>query len=78
VKRYEEIKNNINNTNIFDFLSLFAEYSFSINYTNTTTKQSVTGVVSKDSSSDFSVATEMGNDSKIGIALYFNRLKNKK
>jgi len=43
-----------------------------------TNRQSVWGVVKKDNSSNFSVDTGIGNDSKIGVILYFYDLKIKK
>lgn len=59
---------------IFEFLSLFVEYSIIFDYTTTITNQSVGGSESKATESIFSVDTGIGNDSKIGIVIYFNRI----
>ncbi len=40
-----------------------------------TNRQSVGGVATKANSRNFSVDTEIGNDSKIGVILYFYDLK---
>ncbi len=62
---------------IFNYLSLFAEYSMTISYTRNITQQSVAGVVTKDSDGDFSAEIGIGNESKIGIVLYFYTIKRK-
>ncbi|MFW6139180.1 MAG: hypothetical protein ACOC7U_08405 [Spirochaetota bacterium] len=59
---------------VFNVLSLFAEYSITLDFTYTITKQSVAGSESKDTSTDFGVSTGMGNDAKIGVVVYFNRV----
>ena len=62
---------------IFNYLSLFAEYSMTVSYTRNITQQSVAGVVTKDSDGDFSTEIGIGNESKIGIVLYFYNIKRK-
>ena len=65
---------------IFNVLSLFAEYSIALDFTYTITKESVAGSESKDTTTDYGVSTGMGNDAKIGVIIYFNRVfkRNKK
>ena len=63
---------------VLKFLSLFAEYGLTVNFTSTSTKQSTAGVVTKDSDTDLGIEAGIGNDSKIGIILYFSQLRLKK
>jgi len=65
---------------VFNVLSLFAEYSLAFDLTYTTTTTSIAGSETTDSTTNYSVDTGLGNDSKIGIVIYFNRVykKNKK
>ena len=58
---------------VFNVLSLFAEYSIAFDFTHTTTTESVAGFETKDSATHYGVNTGLGNDSKIGIIIYFNR-----
>jgi hypothetical protein len=51
------------------FLSLFAEYSIAADFTWTT------DLASSLTTFDYLVDTRLGNDSKIGIVIYFQRLK---
>jgi hypothetical protein len=53
---------------VFDFLSLFAEYSLSLTVTATTDLQSSQTTV------DYLVQTGVGNGSKLGIVIYFTRI----
>ena len=62
---------------IFNFLSLFAEYSMTVSYTTTFTRQSVAGTVTDDTDSDFGTEIGIGNNSKIGVVLYFFDFKRK-
>ena len=48
-----------------------------VSYTRNITQQSVAGVVTKDSEGDFSAEIGIGNDSKIGIVLYFYNIERK-
>jgi len=61
--------------NIFEFLALFAEYSVSFDYTTTKTTTSDAGSESVQKESGFSIGTGMGNESKIGVVIYFNRIE---
>ena len=62
---------------VLNFLSLFAEYSMTVSYTTTITQQSVAGTVTEDTDSDFGTEIGIGNNSKIGIVLYFYDIKRK-
>ncbi len=62
---------------MFSFLSLFAEYSVTVSYTTTITQLSVAGTVTEDTDSDFGTEIGIGNNSKIGIVLYFYDIKRK-
>jgi hypothetical protein len=57
---------------IFDFLSVFAEYSFSIDLTLTNNLQT------SQTNFDYLIHTSMGNHSKIGVVLYVMRAAAKK
>ena len=57
---------------LFDFLSVFAEYSLAADFTLTTNLQTA------QTTFDYLVDTRMGNDSKLGIVLYFMRAGVKK
>jgi len=57
---------------IFDFLSIFAEYSLAADFTVTTDLQT------SQSTFDYLIDTRMGNGSKIGIVIYFLRASTKK
>jgi len=63
---------------VLDFVSLFAEYSLSASYSKTKTEQTAAGVTTSDKDSDFSIEAGIGNESKIGIVVYFNTLKKRK
>jgi hypothetical protein len=52
---------------ILDFLSVFAEYEISADFTNTTNLQS------SQSTFDYLVTTGMGNNAKLGVVIYFMR-----
>ena len=58
---------------IFDFLSVFVEYNlaFTLNVNINTT--SVSGVATTNGSYDFNLNLGMGNQSKIGVVIYFVR-----
>ena len=58
---------------ILDYLSLFVEYKLTMTITNNISRVSVGGNVTKDVSSDFSILSGLGNDSKIGLIVYINR-----
>ncbi len=62
---------------VFNFLSLFAEYSMTVSYTTTITQQSVAGIATENTDSDFGTEIGIGNNSKIGIVLYFYDIKRK-
>lgn len=57
---------------IFDFLSVFAEYNLAFNCTLTTDLQT------SQTSFDYLIDTRMGNNSKLGIVVYFMRMGAKK
>jgi hypothetical protein len=57
---------------IFDFFAIFAEYSLNCEYTIITTKEKRASVESKKTDSQFDINTGIGNNSKIGIILYFD------
>ena len=52
---------------IFDFLSVFAEYSIQADLTNTT------DIPSSTSTFDYLINTGMGNNAKLGVVIYFMR-----
>lgn len=52
---------------MFDFLSLFAEYTITANFTSTTDSQT------SQSTLDYLITTGMGNSAKLGIVIYFMR-----
>ena len=58
---------------IFNILSLFVEYSIALDIVYTSTTNSDGGFETKESSTHYGVNAGMGNDSKIGIVIYFNR-----
>ena len=58
---------------IFNVLSLFVEYSIAFDLIYTSTITSVAGIETKDSTTGYGINTGMGNESKIGIVIYFNR-----
>ena len=58
---------------IFDFLSLFAEYAVEFELNISTMEQSIAGSKSSETDSTFVIDTAMGNNSKLGIVLYFLR-----
>lgn len=62
---------------VFNVLSLFAEYSVAFDFTYTTDTVSVAGSETKDSTTNYGVNTGIGNDSKIGVIIYFNRIYKK-
>lgn len=53
------------------FLSLFAEYSLAVDFTWTT------DLSTSETTFDYLLDTRMGNESKIGIVIYFQRLMGK-
>lgn len=53
------------------FLSLFAEYSLAADFTWTT------NLATSETTFDYLIDTRMGNESKIGIVIYFQRLMGK-
>jgi hypothetical protein len=57
---------------LFDFLSVFAEYAIAADCTLTT------DIPSSQTTFDYLVATGMGNNSKLGIVIYFMRAMRKK
>ena len=57
---------------IFDFLSVFAEYTLAFDFTVTNDFQT------SQTTFDYLVDTRMGNGSKLGIVLYFMRIGEKK
>jgi hypothetical protein len=57
---------------IFDFLSIFAEYALSADFALTT------DLLTETSTLDWTIETKMGNNSMIGIVVYFQRAKPKK
>jgi hypothetical protein len=57
---------------IFDFLSIFAEYALAVDLTLTTDLATATTTF------DYVVDTKMGNNSMIGVVVYFQREKAKK
>ncbi len=62
---------------VLKFLSLFAEYSMTVSYTTTITQQSAAGTVTKNTDSDFGTEIGIGNNSKIGVVLYFYDIERK-
>ncbi len=62
---------------ILSFLSLFVEYEFVFERAKNTTRTSVAGVVTEDSSKGVDIQTGFGNESMIGITLYLNRIGKK-
>ena len=52
---------------IFDFLSVFAEYTLAANFINTTDLQT------SQSTFDYLINTSMGNNAQLGIVIYFMR-----
>ena len=58
---------------IFNVLSLFVEYGIAFDLVYTSTTNSVNGIETDESTQSYGVNTGMGNDSKIGIVIYFNR-----
>jgi len=63
--------------NIFEFLALFAEYGVSFAYTSVKTTTSVSSVESVEKETNFSINTGLGNEAKIGVVIYFNRIEKK-
>jgi hypothetical protein len=59
---------------IFQFLTIFAEYRLSFEYNHTTVYQYVDTSESQEKESSFNVSTGLGNDAKIGVVVYFNRI----
>ena len=59
---------------IFDFLSIFAEYSLGFNFDILLTEQSFLGAKTKTSELNYIFNTGIGNESKIGITIYFIRI----
>jgi len=58
------------------FLSFFAEYDLSATMSYASTENSVAGVESSDSTTDWTVQLGSGNQSKIGINIYFKQGRN--
>jgi hypothetical protein len=61
----------------FDFLSFFMEYQLVMEITHQTTRTSTSGNVSESSANDFSFLTGLGNEGKIGVVVYLNRIARK-
>jgi hypothetical protein len=57
---------------IFDFLSIFAEYSLAFDFIVTTDLQT------SQTTFDYLVDTRMGNGSRLGVVIYFTRIGDKK
>ncbi len=58
---------------IFDFLSLFAEYSLSATLNANTTSNSIEGFVETTAEYEHTLDIGLGNESRIGIVIYFWR-----
>ena len=58
---------------IFNVFSLFVEYSVAFDLTYTSTITSVAGDETRNSVTNYGINAGMGNESKIGIIIYFNR-----
>jgi hypothetical protein len=52
---------------ILDFLSVFAEYALTANFSNTTDP------TTSQSTFDYNISTGMGNNARLGIVIYFMR-----
>jgi hypothetical protein len=57
---------------LFDFLSVFAEYSLAATFTKTD------DLITDESTLDWIIDAKMGNNSMIGVVVYFQRDKSKK
>ena len=58
---------------VFDFLSLFAEYSIGLSFTRSTVTQSSAGEETDDTTFNFSLGTGLGNTASIGIVIYLEK-----
>ncbi len=58
---------------VFDFLSLFVEYDLAATFSTTVTTTSVGGVKDSQNSYDFALDLGLGNQSRLGIVIYFAR-----
>lgn len=56
---------------LFDFLSIFAEYALAADFSNTTDLQT------SQSTFDYLINTRMGNNTKLGVIIYFMRSRTK-
>ncbi len=57
---------------ILDFLSFFVEYNLSLQVTGVTNQQSVAGLETESTTWNYSLATGIGNSSKLGIVIYLD------
>lgn len=58
---------------IFDFLSLFVEYDLAVTFSTTVITTSVAGVENTQNDYDFALDLGLGNESRIGVVIYFAR-----
>ncbi|WP_319562184.1 hypothetical protein [Marispirochaeta sp.] len=58
---------------IFDFLSLFAEYSIGFSISRATVTQKSSGVESDDTTINYNIGTGLGNAASIGIVIYLEK-----
>jgi len=55
---------------VFQFLSLFAEYTLAFRIAHTSVEQEAGGVSSSDESTNYELGTELGNTGALGIVVY--------
>lgn len=58
---------------IFDFLSAFAEYGLAFRLSRATVETEIGGATSEDSTTNYALATELGNAGSLGIVIYLTR-----
>jgi hypothetical protein len=59
---------------ISPFFTIFAEYGVTIEYIQTTVTQYTDTTEIQDKESNFNVNTGLGNEAKLGVVIYFNRI----
>ena len=62
---------------LFDFLSVFAEYSIGAEVVHAQTTTSTAGTITNNQTTDVGSSIDVGNDARIGIVLYYGRRMNR-